>query len=167
MLCLRSAETAIFANDLEQCDQQYAPNDLIPILPNTDTDIARLTLRQQTLKEQGLRHSLQKLSGKKKDKKRKRDPEAESDEKAEKKTAKKAPKENGIPQDGHSGIKNAATATLTAKVMEEQEARSKLEKQKNNENLSSLFSSSKSGERGKDWRNKDFMTRGYAPLGKK
>jgi hypothetical protein len=52
-----------------QCNEPYAENDVIPILPSSDLDIARLNLRIKTLKEKGLTHSLKKASGSKKRKK--------------------------------------------------------------------------------------------------
>jgi len=57
------------------------------------------------------------------------------------------------------GIKNAATASLTAKVLEEQEERNKRRKLGLNDNLKTLFSNSSDGSK---QNGKDFMTRGYS-----
>lgn len=54
-------------------------------------------------------------------------------------------------------IKNEGTASLTAKVLAEQEDRNKRRKMAPNENLKTLFSSS-NGVAGKQ---SDFMTRGF------
>jgi hypothetical protein len=59
-----------------------------------------------------------------------------------------------------SGIKNAATASLTSKVLEEQEERNKRRKLELNDNLKALFS--KSGHSVQERKGGDFMTRGYS-----
>jgi hypothetical protein len=134
------------------CDQEYASNDIIPILPTTPEDFARLSLRLKTLKEKGLAHSLKKAAKESK-KRKKRD---ELDE---------APAL--VPVTDHkeaNNINNSSTAALTAKVLqEEQEAK---KRRMNNNNLKTLFSSrDQSKPIGKS---RDFMTRGYdIPAGAK
>ncbi|KAF4307026.1 hypothetical protein GTA08_BOTSDO05200 [Botryosphaeria dothidea] len=128
-----------------QCNEAYAPNDVIPIIPTTEEDIARLQLRAKTLKEKGLTHSLKKAGGKKKRK------NGEGEEKAEEKKEKRAATADGI--------KNSATASLTAKVLAEQEERNKRRKMESNDNLKSLFSS-KDPKRSMG-KNNDFMSRGF------
>jgi hypothetical protein len=134
------------------CDQEYASNDIIPILPTTPEDIARLSLRVKTLKEKGLAHSLKKAA--KESKKRKKREEADE-----------APAL--VPVTDHkeaNNINNSSTAALTAKVLlEEQEAK---KRRMNNDNLKTLFSSrDQSKPIGKS---RDFMTRGYdIPAGAK
>ncbi|KAK3049986.1 hypothetical protein LTS18_012650, partial [Coniosporium uncinatum] len=58
-----------------QCNEPYASNDVIPLLPTEETDIARLSLRAQTLKEKGLTHSLKKAPGSSKKRKKNADVE--------------------------------------------------------------------------------------------
>jgi hypothetical protein len=130
-----------------QCNEAYAPNDVIPILPVVETEIARLILRIKDLKERGLTHSLKKASGTKKKKKN----GAVEDEKVPKLVKADA---NGTKSES-SGIRNSSTASLTAKVMEEQEQRNKKRK---NDNLASLFTS---GDRSKQAKKNDFFTRGF------
>jgi hypothetical protein len=126
-----------------QCGESYAPNDVIPIVPTSEVDIARLSLRMKTLKEKGLTHSL------KKGKKRKAKDTEEDDKALDLVSAKKT---NG------TGIKNSATASLAAKVLEEQKVKKR--KLDQNSNLKSLFSSR---DQASDMRNsKDFMTRGFS-----
>ena len=60
--------------------------------------------------------------------------------------------------EGPAGINNAATASLTAKVMEEQERAKK--RKLENENVRSLFSSRDQSK--PIGRSSDFMTRGYS-----
>ncbi|OJD33157.1 uncharacterized protein BKCO1_3300086 [Diplodia corticola] len=130
------------------CNAPYAPNDVIPIVPTAEEDIVRLQLRVKTLREKGLTHSLKKAPGGKKRKKNGDDKDADASAKKEKKKKAAA---------AADGIKNSATASLTARVLAEQEERNKRRKIENNENLSSLFRKDKN-EPGK---NSDFMTRGF------
>jgi hypothetical protein len=129
------------------CDEEYAPNDIIPILPFLPTDISRLTLRLKTLKEKGLAHSLKK--GAKESKKRKKPDQVDQ-----------AP---ALVSATANNINNASTASLTAKVLKEQEAK---RRRTQNDNLNTLFSSrDQSKPIGKS---ADFMTRGYdIPAGAK
>ncbi|KAF2090320.1 DUF602-domain-containing protein [Saccharata proteae CBS 121410] len=146
-----------------QCNESYAENDVIPIIPTSETDIARLQLRMQTLKEKGLTHSLKKAPGM--GKKRKKAAAGDAKKPVIKRNGSAASKE--VPHGSASGpttpadgrIKNAATASLTAKVLAEQEERNKRRKMDTNENLKSLFSSrDQSQPHGKS---SDFMVRGY------
>ncbi|KAF2431166.1 DUF602-domain-containing protein [Tothia fuscella] len=153
-----------------QCGEAYAPNDVISIIPTSEVEIARLTLRMKTLKEKGLAHSLKKASG---SKKRKKNAEAEilQETNGEEKVpelvkASTTKSANGTNPAANEGIKNASTASLTAKVLAEQEKRNKKRKMAGNSNLSSLYSSrDQSKPIGKS---SDFMTRGFSiPGGKK
>ncbi|GME38797.1 hypothetical protein GTA08_BOTSDO05200 [Neofusicoccum parvum] len=132
--------------DGAECNEAYAENDVIPIVPTSEEDIARLQLRTKTLKEKGLTHSLKKAGGKKRKK------NADGEEKA-------AEAKDGEKKAKVDGIKNTATASLTAKVLAEQEERNKRRKMENNDNLKSLFApKEKKNPMGK---NKDFFTRGF------
>ncbi|GAB7339166.1 hypothetical protein MBLNU457_5830t1 [Dothideomycetes sp. NU457] len=149
------------------CDTAYASNDVIPILPTNPTDIARLSLRAKTLKENGLTHSLKKASKEKKDKKRKVRDEAETDGAPSLIETKRERKDRDTERSRtgntptvaeNAAIQNASTRALTEKVLAEQEARKKAKT--GNENLKSLFSSrDQSRPIGKS---ADFMTRGYS-----
>ena len=67
------------------------------------------------------------------------------------------------PPRPRSAIKNAATASLTAKVLAEEQERTKRRKMEPNENLKSLFSSGNAKHK-----DGDFMTRGFSiPAGAK
>ena len=149
------------------CDTEYASNDIIPIIPTSEMDIARLSLRVKTLQERGLTHSLKKASGNgKKRKKKDEATEARADvpngvngKSSENGTPRTSTPVNGADgKDSASGIKNSSTASLTAKVMEEQE-RTKRRKT-DSQNVRSLFSSrDQSKPQGKSG---DFMTRGFS-----
>ena len=131
------------------CDIEYASNDIIPINSVIDTDIARLSLRVKTLQEKGLSHSLKKESGSKKRKKR--------DEQAVEVEEKGAAKVK-TTEDVKDKINNSATASLTAKVMQQQEQAKK--RKMENENVKSLFSSR--DQTAAMGNSAGFMTRGFS-----
>lgn len=160
-----------------ECNEPYVPENIVTILPVAKEDITRLAARANNLKEQGLTHSLKKAPG---SKKRKKNTEAESGEKKSATNGGVAPAglseksksrlaENGSAQP-HSksgtstpvanGIKNAATASLTAKVLDEQDERNKRRKLGQNDNINSLFSSG--GYSAQAQKSGDFMTRGFS-----
>lgn len=168
-----------------QCNEPYKSEDVISILPVAKEDISRLADRIRSLKESGLTHSLKKAPGGKKRKKQAiteaaefnsngtRTDSAESGgiEKLRNKLMEvdQIPKSNGgisTPQSRSGtatpsgGIKNAATASLTARVLDEQEERNKRRKLGLNDNLKSLFSNT--GSIGASQKGGDFMTRGYS-----
>lgn len=132
------------------CETEYASNDIIPILPTSSTDIARLALRIKTLQEKGLAHSLKKSAGKK----RKKQDEATASAETDKAT-------NGKRDGESNGINNASTASLTAKVMQEQEKSKK--RRLESDNVRSLFAAKDAGK-GTMGKNSDFMTRGFSVL---
>jgi len=158
-----------------ECNEPYKPENVITILPLAKEDIAKLAARATKLKDLGLTHSLKKAPGGKKRKKH-----AETDTPVETKSTandtveglsekiKNRPTENGgldsQPKNGAStpisSIKNAATASLTSKVLEEQDERNKRRKVGLNDNLKSLFS--KTGYSAQAHKGGDFMTRGYS-----
>jgi hypothetical protein len=161
-----------------QCNEPYAENDVIPLLPTIPTDLARLNLRIKTLKEKSLTHALKKAPGSKKRKKN-ADKEVNGDSKAtDTKGATKSKsssdedkskvKANGLKtnseKEADNGIKNSATASLTRKVMEEQEERNKRRKLGQNENVKSLFNTSSNAP--SKGNSADYMTRGFS-IGKK
>ncbi|KAG0649660.1 Replication termination factor 2 [Hyphodiscus hymeniophilus] len=159
-----------------ECNEPYTSENVITILPLAKEDIIKLSARAAKLKEAGLTHSLKKAPG---NKKRKKHAEADTVPTEERRTAsnkkseglaekvKSRSAENGaaISQSRSgtstpSGIKNAATASLTSRVLEEQDERNKRRKLGLNENLKSLFSST--GYEAQKQKGGDFMTRGFS-----
>ena len=145
-----------------QCDQTYASNDIIPIIPTAPTDIARLSLRLKTLQEQGLTHSLKKAA--KESKKRKKREEKDeiipasvvADEEKSRSVTPRITTPAG--ENGAGGIQNTSTRALTDKVLQEQEQKKK--RKMENNNVRSLFSSrDPTKPHGKS---SDFMTRGFS-----
>lgn len=154
-----------------ECNEKYTLDNVVTILPLTPEDIAKLTARAIRLKEAGLTHSLKKAPG---SKKRKKSGDAEApvtDGKSainvgevftDKVKARLADSGTADAKASSlsSGIKNSATASLTAKVLDEQEERNKRRKLGLNDNLKSLFSST--GYNAQSQKGGDFMTRGYS-----
>lgn len=132
-----------------QCNEPYEQSNVIPILPIAEEDLKALEARFATLKEKGLTHSLKKAAG---SKKRKKNREVTQSLKAQQ----VAPA---------ASIKNSSTASLTARVLEEQEDRNKKRKLQKNDNLDTLFSTK--GKNGMAEKKNDFFTRGFSIPGKK
>lgn len=181
-LCLQvrdykaSLDQTFPANLNRQCNTPYASNDIIPILSIIEEDIARLSLRQRTLKENGLTHSLKKASGSSKKRKRAATVEealaamplvdiGKEDGKAETEASSSRAPLKSI-KDHAEAIKNSSTASLTVKVLQEQEEKNKRRKNERNENLESLFSK-KNHDRNAKERDIGFMNRGFAIPGRK
>jgi hypothetical protein len=117
-----------------ECSEKFHREDVIPILSTEKADLDSLTARIGSLKTKGLTHSLKKdkSNGKKK---RKAD-EANGDSVVKTEKTKAAERDNGttvnVPKSDlggrMSGINNAMTASLTARVLAEQEERNKRRK---------------------------------------
>ncbi|KAK4118901.1 hypothetical protein N657DRAFT_650778 [Parathielavia appendiculata] len=127
------------------CSEPFQAGDVIPILPTEKADLDRLMARINDLKAKGLTHSLKKGKGNGR-KKRKAD-EANGDRAANSDKPKDPPgpyvtssvslSKDGTSAKVHSesdissrvsGINNAMTAGITAKVLAEQEERNKRRK---------------------------------------
>ncbi|KAL7268173.1 Replication termination factor 2 [Rhizina undulata] len=139
-----------------QCNASYEISNVITINSVDPEELKKLQDRIKDLAEKCLTHALKKSSDKVK--KRKKDIKktdlatAESSSYLEKKK-----------KDESSGLKNAATANLTRKVLEDEKLRNKRRRIEMNDNVKGLFTTGKA-EPGK---NKDFMSRGYTiPAGR-
>ncbi|KAH6644971.1 Rtf2 RING-finger-domain-containing protein [Truncatella angustata] len=110
-----------------ECSEAFEEGNVIPILPTSEEEIKRLRDRSEDLKARGLSHSLKKDKSKDK-KKRKADEAANGDSghgvNGKGKKEKKDKDANGI----ESRINNPMTASLTAKVLAEQEQNNKRRK---------------------------------------
>lgn len=110
--------------------------------------------RGAKLAEQGLTHSLKKVPGSKKRKKN----GAENSTDATNDTKERSNTSTPVPKDPGNGIKNAATASLTARVLNEENEKKKRRKMMGlNDNIDGLFTKEQ-----KDGKSGDFMTRGYS-----
>ena len=143
------------SNECVQCNQAYeSPRDIVPLLPITDGDKQFVIERMEKLQELGLTHSLKKD---KSSKKRKANDLVESNGNSTNGTGKETSKNK------QSGIKDAAVANLTARVLQEEEAKKKRRLLNESETIQSLYSK---GERKQ--KDADFMTRGFSiPAGAK
>lgn len=128
------------------CNEKYDERDVIPILPTTEQDKDFVMKRIERLRESGLTHSLKKDKSSKKRK--------ANGEHGEKKHKEANGDRNGT---GSNGIKNSATASLTKRVLAEEEAKKK--RKLENENISSLYAKKDNGGKRKDG---EFMTRGFS-----
>ncbi|KAI9673499.1 MAG: hypothetical protein M1817_002963 [Caeruleum heppii] len=154
-------------NTCLQCSEPYSTDHIIPILPVSPDDFGRLRTRMKSLREQGLTHSLKKASGS--GKKRKKNDEAPATAivpgsgEAAANGAEVAPKASTNPStksvSSTTGIKNASTASLTAKVLQDESERKKRQKLGMNDNLKSLFMAG--GDKDRASKGGDFMSRGY------
>ncbi|KAI1453334.1 DUF602-domain-containing protein [Annulohypoxylon moriforme] len=113
-----------------ECSATFEERDVVPILSTDEVELEKLTRRVEELKSLGLAHNLKKEKGASK-KKRKAGEEREKGtggelegEKDSNKTRKGKEDKKGIS----SRINNPMTASLTAKVLAEQEERTKRRK---------------------------------------
>lgn len=110
-----------------ECSEPFKPEHVVPILPVDEADVKKLLVRMDDLRAGGLTHSLKKdkSTGKKK---RKADEGKEDGGEKRRATedAVKAPKKD-VPS-RTSGINNPMAASLTARVMAEQEELSRRRK---------------------------------------
>ncbi|KAK3942598.1 replication termination factor 2 [Diplogelasinospora grovesii] len=109
-----------------ECSEPFKSDDVIPILPTDTSDVQRLTTRMDQLKAKGLTHSLKKDKSAGKKKRKADEANGDAAAKPEKEKGKKAAKSDKASR--VSGINNPMTASLTAKVLAEQEERIKRRK---------------------------------------
>ncbi|TPX18727.1 uncharacterized protein E0L32_002584 [Thyridium curvatum] len=108
-----------------ECSEAFEADNVIPILPTDKVEKERLERRIEGLKAKGQTHSLKKdKNGDKKKKKRSADDAAKGENGAA--LPKETKKNNGDVR--LSGINNPMTASLTAKVLAEQDERNKRRK---------------------------------------
>ena len=165
----QEAITQIQAEQCSQCGTAYVSRDVVPILPSTEADKSVVLNRIEDLRSQGLTHSLKKAPGSKKRKANGETKHTNGDEIAasgkvevssEIKKLKEPVQRPATPQSGTStpkpsnGIKNASTASLTARVLEEEQAKKKQKLE--SEHISSLYS------KGTKESDANFMTRGFS-----
>ena len=147
------------SSECVQCNEPYnTTRDVVPILPITEADKDFVIKRIEELRELGLTHSLKKD---KSSKKRKAKEAIEMDNNGTTKVAAK----NGESAMKQSGIKDSTVASLTAKVLQEEEAKKKRRLLGESETIQSLYAKPSAGKKQRD---ADFMTRGFSiPAGAK
>ncbi|KAI8955322.1 Rtf2 RING-finger-domain-containing protein [Xylaria longipes] len=109
-----------------QCSEEFAMRDMVPILPENDVDAEKCTARMEELRSLGLAHNLKKdkSAGKKK---RKAAEEGDNGTSGDSKASQEK-KQKRERDDISSRINNSMTATLTAKVLAEQDERNRQRK---------------------------------------
>lgn len=112
------AITEIKERTCPECAEAFEAENIIALLPTNTKEIERLERRMDDLRGKGLTHTLKKDKSEKK-KKRKGDDETNGDE-----VTKKVKKSTDVK----ASINNPMTASLTAKVMAEQNERNKQRK---------------------------------------
>jgi hypothetical protein len=162
-----------------QCNQPYESDNIITLFPMTEEEKNKLQKRADDLSDKGLTHSLKKASGS--SKKRKANKMAKEEQVAAEAVPQSTDSANpstsrsltstpvprsATPHSGtctpkvSNGIKNAATANLTAKVLEEESERKKRRLVNGeNETLKSLFTKKVDKRKLGDG---NFMTRGFS-----
>jgi hypothetical protein len=117
-----------------ECSEPFKAENVVPILPTEKTEVERLTKRMDSLRESGLSHSLKKDKSQGKKKKRKAEgaledsTNGENDGKAKKSKQEPSKTAKADASSRASGINNPMTASLTAKVLAEQEKANKQRK---------------------------------------
>ncbi|KAL6804339.1 DUF602 domain-containing protein [Trichoderma sp. SZMC 28012] len=124
------AITEIKEEACPECGEAFTQENVIAILPTAEKDLDRLQKRIEDLQATGLTHTLKKGKSDKKKKRKAGDVEEEGDaekkeDKAKKNDASRAKKET---DSRIKGINNSMAATLTARVLAEQDERNKRRK---------------------------------------
>ncbi|KAI0811851.1 Rtf2 RING-finger-domain-containing protein [Xylaria sp. FL0064] len=114
------------------CSESFQVRDIVPILPVDEADVEKCTARIEELRSLGLAHNLKKdkAAGGKKKRKAAEEEGGKSLENGTNgnKPAQKEKKQKRDRDDISSRINNSMTATLTAKVLAEQDERNKQRK---------------------------------------
>lgn len=113
-----------------ECSEPFEEQDIVPLLPIDEAELQKLSKRIQDLRAKGLTHSKKQDKSAKKKKRKAGDKETgDNNGEAETERQKKAPKTNKTDAPRRTGgINNPMTASLTAKVLAEQEERNKRRK---------------------------------------
>lgn len=109
-----------------ECSETFEDGDVIPILPTEEAEVLKLGKRADGLRARGLTHSKKADKSAKKKKRKAEDKEAHGTSGETEKKAAKTKKADAPNRAG--GINNPMTASLTAKVLAEQEQANKRRK---------------------------------------
>ncbi|KAI3321388.1 Rtf2 RING-finger-domain-containing protein [Xylariaceae sp. AK1471] len=117
-----------------ECSEPFVDRDIVPVLPVEESDIDRCATRIEELRTLGLAHNLKKDKGAGSKKKKRKAAEEEDSGKSHEnetnseETAQKEKKQKKDRGDISNRINNSMTASLTAKVLAEQDKRNKQRK---------------------------------------
>ena len=121
-------------NACPECSEPFSQDNVIDLLPTDPADIEKLTERRDSLIAKGLAHSLKKdKSGGKNNKRKAGHLKSDAAQSKKSESTEDAPRGVSKPSKGNidsrvSRINNPATASLTAKVLAEQDAQNKRRK---------------------------------------
>ncbi|KAK0387553.1 hypothetical protein NLU13_3799 [Sarocladium strictum] len=121
------AMTEVQEETCPECNEAFTAENIIAILPTNEKDIQRLEERMESLRNRGLTHTLKKDKSEKK-KKRKGDELEGSREDNTNGNKSKQEKKTKTSDSRVAGINNEFAASLTAKVLAEQDERNKRRK---------------------------------------
>ncbi|KAG5914180.1 hypothetical protein E4U42_000631 [Claviceps africana] len=123
------AITEIQEKSCPECGEKFSNENVIPLLAATEKDVQRLEKRHEALRETGLTHSLKKDKSEKKNKKKRKGCEtAENRDLVESGDKAKTTYTQMAADSRISGINNSMAASLTAKVLAEQDEMKKRRK---------------------------------------
>ncbi|KAG5944990.1 hypothetical protein E4U53_006778 [Claviceps sorghi] len=123
------AITEIQEKSCPECGEKFNNENVIPLLAATEKDVQRLEKRLETLGEKGLTHSLKKDKSEKKNKKKRKGCEtAEHSDLVQSGDKAKTTNAQVAADSRISGINNSMAASLTAKVLAEQDEMKKRRK---------------------------------------
>ncbi|KAK2594284.1 Replication termination factor 2 [Conoideocrella luteorostrata] len=123
------AITEIQEESCPECGESFEESNIIMLLPVTEKDVQQLERRLEVLRGKGLTHSLKKDKSEKKNKKKRKGGEnGASESKIENDGKLSAPMSKKGIDSRISGINNSMAASLTAKVLAEQDERNKRRK---------------------------------------
>ncbi|KAJ3499378.1 hypothetical protein NLG97_g365 [Lecanicillium saksenae] len=108
-----------------ECSEPFERENIITILPSTEKEIERLVRRMEDLKSKGLCHSLKKDKSEKKKKRKGGDISQENGGKADEGNVTNGNKKAKKDDSRISGINNPMAASLTARVLAEQDEKNK------------------------------------------
>lgn len=112
-----------------ECGEAVEKENIVALLPTSEKELLRLETRLETLREKGLTHALKKDKSEKKNKKKRKGEEAAENhtngDNVDKDNQSKPKKET---DSRISGINNPMAASLTARVLAEQDERNKRRK---------------------------------------
>lgn len=109
-----------------ECSEAFEKEDVIPILPTEEAEVQKLVKRLENIRAKGLTHSKKKDKSDKKKKRKAEEGNGTNEDDRNDETVKKIAKSSKAGRAG--GINNPMTASLTAKVLAEQEERNKRRK---------------------------------------
>ncbi|KAI0548723.1 Rtf2 RING-finger-domain-containing protein [Xylaria curta] len=115
-------------NSCTQCGEEFAVRDMVPILPENEADVEKCHTRMDELRALGLTHNLKKDKSTSKKKRKAAAAEEGDNGTNDDKKATQEKKQKRVRDDISSRINNSMTATLTAKVLAEQDERNRQRK---------------------------------------